>query len=431
MRFERQSSMLRAIGRATEPMGSIHPYTTAAGKKSYRISYRRPDQSQTTERGFRTKREAELRLAELEISKSRGEYVDPADSRALVKSLGVEWLRSRSADLKPSTYRTTESAWRVHVEPKWGARSVGGIRHSEVQTWVADISRTRSATTARRAHEILAGILDVAVRDRRLARNVARGVKLPRKIGKTRAYLTHDQVAALAAEAKHPELVVFLAYTGLRWGEATGLRVKHVDLAKRRVNVEENAVEVGSAIRVGTPKTHERRQVRYPGFLAEPVARMAAGKTRDQLLFGDGVTYVRRPKATTGWFNSAVRAAQAKDPEFPRVTPHDLRHTAASLSISSNANPKAVQRMLGHASAAMTLDTYTDLFPDDLDAVADALDHAAASSDVVKVLSRDAQKTKKAPEIPRNSGDIGGYRPVGPVGLEPTTRGLKVRCSTD
>ena len=65
------------------------------------------------------------------------------------------------------------------------------------------------------------------------------------------------------------------------------------------------------------------------------------------------------------------------DPTFPdHITLHDLRHTAASLSISAGANVKAVQRMLGHASAAMTLDTYADLFDDDLDAVAAALDQA-------------------------------------------------------
>lgn len=58
------------------------------------------------------------------------------------------------------------------------------------------------------------------------------------------------------------------------------------------------------------------------------------------------------------------------------MTPHDLRHTAASLAVSAGANVKAVQRMLGHASAAMTLDTYADLFDDDLDAVAVGLDEA-------------------------------------------------------
>lgn len=79
-------------------------------------------------------------------------------------------------------------------------------------------------------------------------------------------------------------------------------------------------------------------------------------------------------------------AAEAKErreevpPIMPRVTPHDLRHTAASLAISAGANVKAVQRMLGHASAAMTLDTYAELFEDDLDSVAVALDSQRSAS---------------------------------------------------
>jgi integrase len=63
---------------------------------------------------------------------------------------------------------------------------------------------------------------------------------------------------------------------------------------------------------------------------------------------------------------SAIGRAQAADQSFPRVTIHDLRHTVASLAISVGANVKAVQRMLGHSSPAMTLDTYADLFDDEL-----------------------------------------------------------------
>ena len=61
------------------------------------------------------------------------------------------------------------------------------------------------------------------------------------------------------------------------------------------------------------------------------------------------------------------------------LRPHDLRHTAASLAVQAGANVKVVQRMLGHASAAMTLDVYSDLFEDDLVTVADALDVARAA----------------------------------------------------
>jgi hypothetical protein len=72
---------------------------------------------------------------------------------------------------------------------------------------------------------------------------------------------------------------------------------------------------------------------------------------------------------------------------IPHTTPHDLRRTAASLAVSAGANVKAVQKMLGHASAAMTLDIYADLFDDDLEAVATALDQARARESVLKMCS--------------------------------------------
>ena len=68
--------------------------------------------------------------------------------------------------------------------------------------------------------------------------------------------------------------------------------------------------------------------------------------------------------------------------KVPRVTPHSLRHTAASLAVSAGAIVKAVQRMLGHASAAMTLDTYADLLDDDLNSVGVALDQARSRVNV-------------------------------------------------
>jgi integrase len=79
-------------------------------------------------------------------------------------------------------------------------------------------------------------------------------------------------------------------------------------------------------------------------------------------------------------FGPAVQKCQKADETFPRITPHSLRHTAASLAVSAGANVKAVQRMLGHAKASMTLDVYADLFDDDLDVVADQLDTAIKSA---------------------------------------------------
>jgi integrase len=72
------------------------------------------------------------------------------------------------------------------------------------------------------------------------------------------------------------------------------------------------------------------------------------------------------------------------------LTPHDLRHTAASLAVAAGANVKAVQRMLGHASATMTLDVYAGLFGDDLDTVADLLDEAARRAAADSLRTREA-----------------------------------------
>jgi len=69
------------------------------------------------------------------------------------------------------------------------------------------------------------------------------------------------------------------------------------------------------------------------------------------------------------------------------MTIHDLRHIAASLAISAGANVKAVQKMMGHASAAMTLDTYAELFDDDLDNIAIRLNELAISKGVVRMWS--------------------------------------------
>lgn len=130
-----------------------------------------------------------------------------------------------------------------------------------------------------------------------------------------------------------------------------------------------------------TPKTHERRSVPFPAFLEARIASMVANKRPDDLVFtGPNAGLLRVSNIRPRIFLPAVHRCQQADPAFPTVSPHDLRHTAASLAVSAGANVKAVQTMLGHKSAAMTLDTYADLFPDDLDNVASARDRTAARS---------------------------------------------------
>lgn len=243
-----------------------------------------------------------------------------------------------------------------------------------------------------RACGVLASILDDAVDDRRLVSNPARRVKLPRRGKKAHVYLSHRQVHDIAEASKHPVLVLTLAYCGLRWGEAVGLQVKHLDMLRRRILVERNVVEVRGVFEVGAPKGHKQRSVPFPRFLAEHLAKLCESKGPDDLVFpGYHGQFLRQPRVRGGadaetrardsWFAAALQDAGAQ-----RVTPHDLRHTAASFAVSAGANVKAGQRILGHSSAAMTLDIYADLFEEDLNAVAIALDDAVSRSDVARIL---------------------------------------------
>lgn len=371
-------------------MATISNYNTAQGKR-WRVRYRTPERNQTDKRGFKTKREAEAFAATVEVSKMRGEYVAPSSARVTVGKLGPAWLDRQRGHLKPSGYGPMEAAWRLRVQPRWGDIALGDIRPTAVQQWISDLGRGTpgakavGASVVKRTHHVFSGILADAVRDNLIARSPAAGVKLPRTSRKRPVYLTHQQVATLAAAAGEYEgLVLLLAYTGLRWGEAIGLHVRDLDMLRRQATISENAVQSVKQIYVGTPKAHKQRTVPLPGFLLPYLARQCEGKNRDDLLWsGDDSGHLRRPHPISGWFAKAVAESGV-----PRTTPHDLRHTAASLAVSAGANVKAVQKMLGHASAAMTLDIYADLFDDDLEAVATALHDARSRESVGKMWAR-------------------------------------------
>lgn len=113
-------------------------------------------------------------------------------------------------------------------------------------------------------------------------------------------------MATLSAFSAYPTLVLIQAYTGLRWGEATGLRVSNVNRLRTRFVIEENAVMIAYQIHVGTPKTHERRSVPYPERLAPLIEPACAGKGPEGLLFGGGVKHMRN-SGDKGWFANAIR----------------------------------------------------------------------------------------------------------------------------
>lgn len=370
-------------------MATIEKYETASGTTRYRVRYRTPDRRQTDKRGFKTKRDAEAFAATVEVTKLRGEYVAPALGKATIDDLGEAWVSRQKGIMKPSAFHSVESAWRVHVQPRWGSKPIAEIEYSAVQGWITELSGRRKGTLVATAYSVLARILDDAVRDRRIAVNPARGVRLPARTKRKNIYLTAEQLHALAAESgRYGSLVMLLGTAGLRWGEAAALRVGDIDFLKRRVTLHENAVTVGGDVHLGSLKSGKSRTVVLPRFVVEELSRTCRGKQHGDLIWParDG-GYLGPPSSHDSWLSGAVQrcqdaadAAREKEgkepttPVFPRITAHALRHTAASLAISAGANVKVVQRMLGHSSAAMTLDVYADLFDDDLTGVADKLD---------------------------------------------------------
>ena len=145
-----------------------------------------------------------------------------------------------------------------------------------------------------------------------------------------------------------------------------------MDLLRRRLVVAQTLIDDKTSGRLiwDTPKNHAQREVPFPPFLADLLAPLLAGKDPEDVVF----TSSRGKPMSNGNFRRYTFDPAVEAAGLGGLTPHDLRHTAASLTVSAGANLKAVQRMLGHASATMTLDTYAGLFDDDLDGVAQRLD---------------------------------------------------------
>jgi integrase len=344
----------------------------------WQARYRRPDGKEETKR-FDRKIDAEKWLAGKQVAKDRGEWTDPVLARILVAEWGERWLESK-ATLKASTRADYRSLWEVCIRPTWGTVRLCDVSHQDVATWVAQLSTRVGASRCSKAAILFSGMLAAAVRDQRLSRNPADGVSLPRLKPKPQRFLNHTQLQALADQAgPYKVMVLVLGLTGLRFGECVALKVADVDLLRRRLLVSQSMSEVNGKLEWSTPKTHQSREVPIGRHLADLLAVEIAGKTPQDLLFGSPEG---EPLRLSNWRRRVWDPAVAAIGQTG-LTPHDLRHTAASLAISSGANVKHVQRMLGHASAAMTLDVYAGLFEGDLDELTDRQDAAwrAANAD--------------------------------------------------
>jgi integrase len=360
-------------------MATIEKYETSSGATRYRVRYRTPDRRQTDRRGFRTKREAEVWANQLEVDKRRGAYVAPAAGRVKLGEYAREWLDSKHK-LKPSTRAT----YRVIVDTVIATRAdvaLGDISRQLVREWVADLSVDLAPATVHKSIGVLRQVLAMAVAENRLVMNPVDGVELPPVTAAEQRFLTLEQLRTLAdAAGDHRPLVYVLGTCGLRFGEVAELRWRDLDLEKKQIRIARSVTLVDGVFEIGSPKSGRGRTVSVPALVAE----MLDPGAPDTLIFPDSQGgHMRGNNVRRRWWSQAVAAAEL----FPRTETnaagepvtvydfklHELRHTAASLAIQAGANIKALQNMLGHESAGLTLDRYGHLYGSDVEAVGVAI----------------------------------------------------------
>lgn len=342
----------------------------------WRAWYVDVDGKERTKR-FATKEPAEAWINRQISDLTTGSWIAPERSAETFGAVASEWLTSK-ASRAPKTVAGYESLLDTVVLPRWRDVALSDMKHGELQQWVTGLSqnggRSKKGLSASRviqAERVVSGVLRYAIRTERLTKNVADGIELPTKRSAPRRYLTHKQLQELAKETgRFESLTLVLGYCGLRIGEAIALKRRDIEAKAIAVQASVTSVRGKGQVEGGT-KTHRSRHV--------PIPALVWDRLKDELPADpDALVFPSRKGAhlTIGEYRWVFDPAAAKI-GVSGLVPHELRHTCASLAISAGANVKAVQTLLGHASATMTLDLYGHLLSDDLTKVATALDRAA------------------------------------------------------
>ena len=285
----------------------------------------------------------------------------PADTTT-VRELLDQWLASKRG-LSPRGYSACRVAYR-QVLPHWQHHLAVEVTRPQVAGWLADLqsvdlatggTRPAAGSTRAKALQALKGAMQIAVDHGIIAANPCDHVSPGRQARRAVTTLEPGELAALAeACTGYSALIWLLGTCGLRIGEACALTVGDVDVARSRLVVRSS-------------KTGLPREVPIPGRV---LGMLNLDRDPNEPLFAGE----RGGKVDPHWFRPARFRPAVEEIGRGDVTPHVLRHTAASLAIRAGADVKAVQRMLGHASATMTLDTYGHLWDRGLDDVAARMD---------------------------------------------------------
>ncbi|MGH1563095.1 tyrosine-type recombinase/integrase [Mumia sp. DW29H23] len=324
---------------------------------------------------------------------------------ALVNTLGAEralayWLRETADPATPTldqwadrylaaltgvtdgTRRTYARMYRKVWSPLLGSYPLDAISRETIQLAIAKLDPDWSDKTIRNHHGLLASMMNGAVVDKLIAGSPCKGVRLPRRTEHTvveMRFLDHGEFDRLLGEvpAHYQPLVLTLAGTGMRWGEAEALEVADVDLAKRTVRITKAAKWDGSkaARDVGPTKTRRsRRTITLPPQVVAALAPLVSGRSKsDRLFLAPRGGPLRHRTFYDDWKPAVERAGL--DPQ-PRI--HDLRHTHVAWLIAQGVSLPVIQARLGHESITTTIDRYGHLLPDLQRAAADAAEAALA-----------------------------------------------------
>lgn len=355
----------------------------------WRVYWQDPnDPSRTLSELRRTVPEAEQLRDRILASLDQGTYRDPKAGREKLRKVAESWFESKSPRWSTRTKRLYREVLDGYVLPKWGATAVAAVEYEAVTGWLAglydkpgltgSVKRKVGAARIQTIYHVLRSVMAWAVKAGRIAVNpIAALDTLPEKPKPKRLYLDHVQIEALAAAVGNLEthygkpkpgreqyrvMVFVLAYCGLRIGEVLALRCSSVDLELLQLHVVEavTADEDGKPM-LGLPKGGKTRVVGIPAFLALMLKERLDGRDEEELVFtSPGGAMISAANFRDRIFRPAVKAAK-----LPKgTTPHTLRHSFASLSrAGGDVDVKTLQEAMGHASASITLDVYSDLFP--------------------------------------------------------------------
>ncbi len=334
----------------------------------------------------RTKTETAARVAKLRSEADRGIAAGP---RLTVNDQLTAWMGAVRQRVRPSTLRGYEQHVRTNIRPALGKVSLARLTPTDVERMQELMMISgRAPRTAKAARTVLALALGDAVRDGLIPRNVAKLARPPRIERSELAVLTAPQARTLIGatqEDPNGPLYTLALTSGLRQGELLGLAWGDVDLDAGQLTVRRSlARNALGGFSLRPPKTdRSRRTISLPAPGVDALRRQwrrqaelriasgAAWQDRDDLVFTDDIGRPLMGYNVTRDFSIALREAG-----LPHVRFHDLRHTMATLAISSGVPLRTVADALGHSTITITADVYAHVTPEMKREVATALDRA-------------------------------------------------------